>query len=271
MLRNTSNNLFLNPATNPAKDLNHPRRCAFVRRDGRKCNKISLKCAPADCLRCKTHASWKLIRIHKAAQQGVIVNADERMLTDARPRDQRRVRFYNKLGTNLESFVNQCLETPEQEQLQLFEELAIVKAFANEALQLHAAACALPETNQDQKQKKHAHIANATALCMNALDQVRIFAKAATENFAARKDVYTVHSLHDIVMQLKRFASAAFEHDPNALEVFSSMIANQLHLPKIGVEGTDLTPESIDADVIAMQDTVPLVVESTVDESEESE
>lgn len=176
-------------------------------------------------------------------------------VADIRPRDQQRVRFYGKvLGPHLEAFVNECLESPESEQLSLLEELAVMRGFAGEALQLHAMAIALPETNKLRQQ----HIANASALALQALENVRIMAKTASDNFIASKDKFSVHSLLDVVAQLKRIAYAAFEHDTEALNRFDSLIAAQLRLPKIGAEGTDITP---DADVIEMDSTIPLVNE----------
>jgi len=223
---------------NPAFDKNHPRRCQAKLKGGRKCGNWALKGIDY----CKFHGGAAV----KAAREKLSV-------TQPRPKDMARLRFYSKrLGPKLEEFVAQCVEQPETEQLQLFEELALMRALAGEAIQLFSAASEIPETNP----KRHDLILNAGMVMQTALEQVRIMAKTAAEISAAGKDKFSVHALHDVKMQLLRIVDVAFGHDEEGLKRFADLVETQLRLPKVGVEGTTITP---DMDVTQMDELIPYV------------
>lgn len=236
---------------NPAFDKNHPRRCQAKLKAGRKCGNWALRGIDY----CKFHggAAIKALR-------------DKTSVTQPRPKDMARLRFYSKrLGPKLEEFVAQCIEQPETEQLQLFEELALMRSLAGEAIGLFSAASELPEANP----KRHELILNAGMVMQTALEQVRVMAKTAADINALSKDKFSVHALHDVKMQLLRIVDVAFGHDTEGLKTFADLVETQLRLPKVGVEGTTITPDS---DVMQMDELIPYVEpeqqQSTEDENQ---
>jgi hypothetical protein len=234
---------------NPAFDKNHPRRCQAKLKGGRKCGNWAMK----GIAYCKFHGGAAV----KAQREKISV-------TQPRPKDMARLRFYSKrLGPKLEEFVAQCIEQPETEQLQLFEELALMRALAGEAIQLFSAASEIPESNP----KRHDLILNAGMVMQTALEQVRVMAKTASDISAAGKDKFSVHALHDVKMQLLRIVDTAFGHlDQDALDNFANLVETQLRLPKVGVEGTTITPDS---DVMQMDELVPYVDPTTQEQPTE--
>lgn len=230
---------FPKGALNPARNYDHPRRCQAKLKRGR----------------CK-HWAMKGIAYCKFHGGAAIKHAKDKLtVTQPRPKDMARLRFYSKrLGPKLEEFVSQCIEQPESEQLQLFEELALMRSLAGEAIQLFSAASELPENNS----RRADLILNAGMVMQTALEQVRVMAKTASDINAAARDKFSVHALHDVKMQLLRIVDAAFGHDDEGLQTFARLVESQLRLPKVGVEGTTITPDS---DVMQMDELIPLVEE----------
>lgn len=257
--------ILKDPTKNPNRLLNtdHPRRCKHNRKDGSRCKRWAL-IGLNYCLRhCGGgRAKYNKVKHLTAREKRKAMAAMNTATPDNRPRDAKRLRFYaHKLGPKLNAFVEECLANPEADQLSLLEELHVMRALAGDALELHTLATALPI----QHPERAAMLANASTLAANALEQVRVMAKTAADNFAAAKDKYSVHSLHDVVAQIKRMVYASFEHDPAALDRFDAMLGNELRLPKIGNEGTTLTP---DQDVLQMDASIgdASIVDSIPDE-----
>lgn len=173
--------------------------------------------------------------------------------------DMARIRYYRKMGPKLAEFVEECIAQPESDQFNLTQELAIARDLLDEAIGLYEQAKSLP----DKDPRKNGFLATAGSLLATASKEVRETCRVGAEVFNTAKDKYSVHTLVDVVSQIKRMIRQCFEHDPNALEVFDSMLNDRLRLPKIGADGTMITP---DADVIAMDDTVPRIIDSVATE-----
>jgi hypothetical protein len=222
-----------NPAINRVAN-QHPRLCQAKLAGGRKCGQWALKGIQY----CKFHGGAAIKRLR-----------EKRNVDDPRTNDVARIRKYKKLGATLEQFVAELLTQPEQEQLDLFEELALMRSFVDESTSMFAAACALPANNA----KRTELIVCAGGLMKQALDDVRVMSKTASDIFANGKDKFSVHSLHDIVQQIKRMVHNCFGHCEIELEEFEKQL-RLLQLPKIGADGTTITP---DQDVIEMDSMIP--------------
>jgi hypothetical protein len=240
------------------------KQCERTYHDGNRCSRHCMKHARF----CRRHLTGTLKLKYNAWRAAGFVGRmeDFKPILDTRPRDQKRLRFYkDKLGATLENFVAECLDNPESEQLSLLEELHVLRAFAGDALEQHAKAqnivmtvankqFATPEQREQAIKLSQAYVQSAQEVCRAALEQVRVMAKTAADNFGAAKDHFSVHHLHDVVQQIKRFASVAFEHDTAALDRFNALLLAQLKLPKLGAEGTNITP---DVDVVEMDASIP--------------
>lgn len=174
-------------------------------------------------------------------------------------REVARLRYYRQMGPKLQAFVDECIAQPESDQFNLTQELALSRDLLDEAIGLYEKAKAL----KDNDPRKNSLLATAGSLLATASKEVRETCRVGAEVFNTAKDKYSVHTLLDVVSQIKRMIRQCFEHDPDALEVFDNMLSERLRLPKIGTDGTTITP---DADVMAMDDSIPRIIDSTASE-----
>lgn len=154
-------------------------------------------------------------------------------------------RFYSKYMTRtVREAVEDALAVSPQEQLQLFEELALMRTLAGESIKLYSAA---KETG------KQPVIDTAAMIMQQQLNEVVRTCEAAARIDASAKDKVSVHTIHHFVDQIVRIAFDSFGDDPKAKE-FEHLIRTQLKLPRSGNDGTSLTP---DMDVTEMDSSVP--------------
>jgi len=162
-----------------------------------------------------------------------------------------KLRFYGKrLAPKMKAVIEELLDNPESETLRLDEELAIVRDIAGDAVALLSAAKELPDDNPKKTELRAA----ASAIAMDAMHQVRTFTHTAAAINSVSKDKFSVHALQDVVQQITKMVYLCFDHDKDGLALFDQMLTDQLRLPKIGVDGTNLTP---DMDVTEMDSTIP--------------
>ena len=195
----------------------HPRACGAPKHDGTTCRKYALKGAS----RCEFHGG----RMQQRAGR-----ADLYMMP----------RFYAKrlMPTLLEA-VNASLEAPTEEVINIYEELAVYRAHAGQAVEMWSKA--------SEKGLETALLAGA--VMREVLQEV-----CALVDKAARIDqhqgVITVHQLHGFVQQLVRIAYEELaESDARKLE---AALHNRVRVPT-GQPGTDITP---DQDVLEMDSTI---------------
>lgn len=174
--------------------------------------------------------------------------------------DMARLHFYTKrMGPKLAAFVEECIAQPESDQYNLSQELAIARDLMGEALELYEKAKLLPDSNPH----KGSRIATAGALMASAMKEVRETCRVGSEAFNNAKDKYSVHTLVDVVSQIKKMIRNCFDHDQSGLQRFDQMLNDRLRLPKIGSDGTTITPDS---DVMQMDDSVPRCIDTTATE-----
>lgn len=162
-----------------------------------------------------------------------------------------RARFFShRLGPKLRAAVEQCLDAPEAEQLELFEELAIIRSLAGDAAEIHARAEALPDERQDKQQLLIA----AGSLLSQQMEYIATVCEKAAKVSAMGKDKYSIHTLQDIINQVGRMVHSCFGHDVAGLMAFDKMLSEQLRLPVSQNQGTYRTP---DIEATMMDDTIP--------------
>lgn len=195
----------------------HPRRCQCKNRKRDRCRKWA--CVGSKY--CKTHGRrGRYARIKKLP------------------------RFYAKeLTATLQEYVEASLGTPSYEQLNLFEELALMRATASEAVKLFSAA---------QKSKNQETRVQAAMLVQEALKHVVTTCEIAARVDAAGKDKISVHSVEQVVQQIVRIAYEIFKNE-NEVRAFEKEIRTHVRIVG-GTVGTSSTP---DIDVSNMDDTVP--------------
>ena len=205
----------------------HPRRCQarLKRRGGVQCGRWALKTSN----HCQFHGG----RTREA--RGVV-------RTDHLPS------FYSKaLGGALSDLVASCLGEAPHEQLQLFEELQLMRVLAADTVTLWTAAKGCTGENAPQMQ------ANASALMCDALNQVRGMGESAARVYATSKGVVNVHDLALVVKQVVRIAHEVLEDEPELAAAFEKQVREEVRVSD-ETRGTTCTP---DADVKGMDGTVP--------------
>jgi hypothetical protein len=225
-------------------DWNHPRRCqAHYKATGERCRYWAMR----DCKFCKKHNN--LSKYHKTKSIAGNTSAGATVRT---AEDMAKLKFYSKrLGPKLTAALEEMVSQPLQDQLSLFEELAIVREVAGQALELYSVAQEkIPATAPNRAEV----LASAGMLLQSALENVRTMCKTAAEVNAAGKDKYSIHSLQDVAAQIVRMVTTCFGDRPEQLAEFDAMLTQQLRLPKAQADGTTLTP---DMDALDMDATIP--------------
>lgn len=207
--------MLLNGAPPP----DHPRRChGKIRRKHKRCGKWALK-GRNYCQFCGGR-SGRYSRVIKLP------------------------RFYAKeLTGTLQEYVEASLGAAPHEQLNLFEELAIMRAAAAETVALFAAA---------QQSKDSDTRAAAAMLMQEALKHVVATCESAARIEAGSKDKISIHNIAHVVQQIVRIAYAVFG-DEAEVKSFERQIRENVKIAG-DKSGTDLTP---DVDVGEMDETVP--------------
>lgn len=146
-----------------------------------------------------------------------------------------------------------------EEQINLFEELAITRVVANEAVTLYTATLeALANKPSNDVAAQNAKDL-AGRIVVDAMQQVSRVCTQAAQIEATAKDKFSVHSLMHVVNQIIRIAYEVFEPDHrDKAEYFEHLVRTQVKLPRVTAEGTELTP---DQDVMSMDNTVPATPE----------
>lgn len=204
----------------------HPRQCKRQRRTGHRCRKWAITGSEY----CQFHGgSGKRAKV----------------------RNNHLPKFYSKYLTDtLNEALEQQLELDSHEQLNLQEELALMRLSSGQAMALWAAAQQLPKDNANRDEM----IMSAALVMREALQSVAQLCKDAASVEAARKDAITPMDLKQIVNQLVRllYSVCGEEHEDIARR-FELRVKDEIRLPN-DIEGTTLNPTQ---DVIDMLATIP--------------
>lgn len=147
------------------------------------------------------------------------------------------------------------LQSP-AEQLQLFEELALVRESVGPMVKAYGDLTDAIEIEKDPEKLKvlRDKLPAIGQLLRDAMKEVISTCEAAARVNAASQDKISVHTLHHFVNQIVRAAHDALGDDVEAVMRLDVAIRDRVKLPKLGEAGTTLTP---DQDVIDMDATVP--------------
>lgn len=169
--------------------------------------------------------------------------------------------FYNRrLGPKLAAYVKENLEAPLKEQRQVYNELALLRVSAGDAVQMYSAALEAQDSPTIKPEAKQDLLIQTGLFMRQMLDQVIRTAKIASEIEAAGKDKFSANDLHDVVNQLVHIVKNSFDAYPEAIEQFDLLLSTELKLPTINANGeyvgTTITP---DQDVLDMDNSVPII------------
>lgn len=206
-----------------SRDNQHPRQCQAMlkRHGGRQCRRFALVGANY----CQFHGG----RNRKARGQVRINHLPF---------------FYRKyLSPTLTAKVEELLNVAPDEQINLFEELALMRTMAGEAVQLYG----LAEEKGSPEQRTEAAL-----LMRSALRDVVQTCEAASRVVASGKDKVSVHDIQFVVNQIIRVAHATLEEE-DAMR-FEESLRRDVRIPGRTEQGTHLTPDN---DVSMMDATIP--------------
>ena len=172
----------------------------------------------------------------------------DRRLTKITSRADATSMFYGSvLGPKLKAVVEELTSRPAHEQLNVYEELQLIRSTGVQAVALYSAAL---ETDNAQS------VMTAALLMRDSLAFIieQTAKVAAIEDRA--KDKISVHTVSMIVQQMTRIMHRVCgEEHRDIAERFTELVSEEVRLPSVGdTTGTSLTP---DMDVTEMDATVP--------------
>jgi len=155
------------------------------------------------------------------------------------------------LGEALYSMLEEQLEGDPVEQLQLFDELALLRITMGESLRKYNDAwegCQNAETATEEHQGL---LDAATALLQGDLERVSTMVKSAAYANSQTADKFSIHTFISLINQVVRIAHDVYGEEN--LEKFSAEVKRHLRMPT-ETEGTTITP---DQDAISMNALIP--------------
>ena len=236
-----------------APELDSPWRCNFVLTSGRRCRSWSLatpettKLHPATGQRkplglCRIHNRW--------------ADSDHLWGLQDVPRYYRR-----SLGPTLKAAVEEALAVPAAEQVELNEELALMREAASEAVKTFSDAVEFVRVAEATGRPEYIEPARealqgASHLVMGSLERVGDYSLKLARVEALSKDNITIHTVYSVLSQVTRifYVVCGEENEALAREV-ERRIRDEVNVPGIASnDGTDITPGD---DIKAMDSTVP--------------
>lgn len=174
-------------------------------------------------------------------------------------------RFYRRqLAGTLETLVQESLESDPSEQLNLMEELALMRATASQSVALYSVTMQAMEGKSDERSVEM--MAAAGSLMRDALEHVAQMCKDATTVSMAQSDRISAHSINFIMRQIVSVAHEVFgeavEH-PNGtvldltplLERFDERLRRCIRVPgQRTMQGTLLRPDGGSQDQESYED-----------------
>lgn len=213
----------------------HPRRCQHkAKGTGERCKKWALR----DARFCRSHRGRYDQRLQREGES----NVDPRM-------------FYKRhLRQTMRDALQEALDQDPSEQIQLYEELALCRMSAGQAVALWDAATAAYEAADEERKGK---FLDATLMAgdvmRSALREVRDTAEKISTMQVRTKGYISVHDLQHWVNSLVVCVYRACGDNEDIAIAIEQNIRTLIKLPDTSL-GTTITP---DQDVLAMDDTVP--------------
>lgn len=159
------------------------------------------------------------------------------------------------LRKTLSEAVEDFLAPSNSEQLQLFEELAIVRAHLAEALILDKAAHEVTGANAEELQ------AASRGVVLGMLKEVERMCLSAKRVIEGNKPILSIMAVEGVVEQVCLIAFECFAEHKELAELFEKKCRAEIRVPDLnqgaGVDGTLLTPEGLDSQVVDMDETIP--------------
>lgn len=213
----------------PAQLTTHHRRCTWIRKDGSRCKNWGLVGAK----NCKYHNGVQQQRAsQKCNLRGIPV-------------------FYRKHITGaLKEALEDQLGVDPDEQVSLYEELALMRITASQFVKLYDVAVG---TNNLET------IQLASSGLVEALKNVETICSAAARIQEKQRDRFSIHDLKFVINKITRalYEVCGDEHRDIA-ERFKEIIDHHIKLPTGYQQGTDLMP---DETVRELDDEVPYIEE----------
>jgi hypothetical protein len=144
------------------------------------------------------------------------------------------------LTKTLAEAIEDSLALSPNEQLNLYEELALMRAVAKDACEVYD-LCRTPEQKSE-----------GGVILRSAIKEVIATCEAAARVQAQAKDKLSIHNLSFVLAQVVQCAWKAFGDDIEKVQEFERLIRDTVKMPEAG--GTTRTP---DQDVVEMDDSVP--------------
>jgi hypothetical protein len=187
----------------------HERRCKATRRCGLRCERWALK-------------GSNYCQFHGGRRKG-----------QGKYWTQSVSRFYKRaLTESLEAALSEHTAMKPDDQLALFEELALVRESASAHVKIYAAA--LETGKQDT-------ILAAGELMALSMQRVAEMCKAAASVNSTQKDKFSIHDLNYIIEQIVRISYDCFK-DEDLVNVFAHRVRTELQLHEKD-RGTSITPD----------------------------
>lgn len=156
------------------------------------------------------------------------------------------------------------------DQLQLREELKLVRAITEDAVETYDQACIACELIEEQgiedaaviKKAKQIKEGAADALC-SAIKQVRKTALDAARVEALGAHMFSAVAVQEILTQVVHIihdACEPFANGPEIVKLIDERMREQIKVQQSAALGTMISPSDVDADVLEMDSTVPKLV-----------
>ena len=154
-----------------------------------------------------------------------------------------------KVGKTLKEKLAECLDEPVAKQLALYEELALARVTAGEAIALGSIALELPSNGASVAEAK----AMAIATMRESLDHVSRICLAASRVEADARDKVSIKLIDVFISQINRaiYRVLGPEREDIARQIEAEISATVMLPKEAGTPGTDVTPE-----IMAMNETV---------------
>jgi hypothetical protein len=162
--------------------------------------------------------------------------------------------LYRKyLRKTLSQAVSELCNMPPDEQLQVFEELALMRDAAGQAVWLYGIAREIADAKPDDIEARRNALEAAAIMREALMEVVKVVDRAAAIN-AQAKDKVSVLTLQHFVDQIVLHAWQCFGDDDPRVKDFVVAIRDGVKIPDTGTSGTTMLPSD---DVAAMDASVP--------------
>jgi hypothetical protein len=170
-------------------------------------------------------------------------------------------KVYGKfMGPTLQEAIAAQLEQDPKEQLQLYEEIALMRQAAGEAVKLYSVALAANES--EPSDKRQGMVLQAATIMQQSLNEVVRICESASRIEANAKDKISITNLSFFVDQLVRITYNTLGGDDVGQAQCAQLeqaLRAQIRIPlqQGTLIGTTVTPDSTDAIVADMDSTIP--------------